>query len=82
MVGLLPDGDLPVPIATAITRELEIVGSFRFHDEMDSVINALASGLLQIEPVITHEFALDDAMTALNTAVDSTSSGKVLLRFS
>lgn len=82
MVGLLPDGDLPVPMATAITRELDIVGSFRFHDEMDSVIEALASEQLLIDPVITHEFALDDAMAALETAVDSATSGKVLLRLS
>jgi L-idonate 5-dehydrogenase len=81
MVGLLPDGDQPVPIATAITRELDLVGSFRFHDEIDAVIDALARGTLHIEPIITHEFALEDAAEALGTAIDPTSSGKVLLRF-
>lgn len=82
MVGLLPDGDQPIPIATAITRELDLVGSFRFHDEMDDVIAALASGELLIDPVITHEFDLKDAPVALGTALDPTASGKVLLRFS
>lgn len=82
MVGLLPDGNQPVPIATAITRELDLVGSFRFDGEIDEVIAALADGRLRIDPVVTHEFSLDDALLALETAIDSTASGKVLVRFS
>ncbi len=82
MVGLLPDGDQPVPIATAITKELDVVGSFRFQDEIDAVIEALAHGELQVDPVITHEYALEDALDAMRTASNPTASGKVLLRFS
>ena len=37
MVGLLPSGPQPVPISLAITRELELLGSFRFNDEIDEV---------------------------------------------
>ncbi|MHC9045600.1 L-idonate 5-dehydrogenase [Microbacterium saperdae] len=81
MVGLLPDGNQPVPIATAITRELDLVGSFRFHDEIDAVIAALADGTLSVDPVITHEFDLEDGLAALGMAIDPTASGKVLLRF-
>ena len=44
MVGLLPTGDQPIPISLAITRELELVGAFRFNDEIDEVIAALADG--------------------------------------
>lgn len=82
MVGLLPDGDQPIPIATAITRELDLVGSFRFHDEMDAVIRTLAAGELMIDPVISHAYPLADAMEALHTAADARRSGKVLLEFS
>lgn len=82
MVGLIPGGDQPVPIATAITKELDVVGSFRFHDEIDAVIDALARGDLQVDPVITHEYALVDAAEALHVAIDPATSGKVLLRFS
>ncbi|WP_312180838.1 L-idonate 5-dehydrogenase [Arthrobacter sp.] len=82
MVGLQPDGNQPVPIATAITREIDLVGSFRFDDEIDDVIRALGDGTLHIDPVITHEFALDDALAAFETALDSTASGKVLVTFS
>ncbi|MDJ0456933.1 L-idonate 5-dehydrogenase [Arthrobacter sp. NQ7] len=82
MVGLLPTGMQPVPISLAIARELDLRGSFRFNDEIDQVIAALADGSLHIEPVITHQFPLADAVHAFDVAKDSTASGKVLLSFS
>ena len=81
MVGLLPTGDQPVPMSLAITRELELVGSFRFNDEIDEVIAALSDGSLVVDPVITHEFGLDSALDAFAVAKDASSSSKVLLRF-
>ena len=68
-------------MSLAITRELELVGCFRFNDEIDEVIAALADGTLQVGPVITHEFPLAEALTAFEVAVDSANSGKVLLSF-
>jgi threonine dehydrogenase-like Zn-dependent dehydrogenase len=79
MLGLLPSGEQPALISLAITRELELVGSFRFNDEIDHVIAALADGNLDAGGVITHEFAVEDALEAFAVARDSASSGKVLL---
>jgi len=81
MVGLLPSGQQPALISLAITRELELVGSFRFNDEIDEVIAALADGSLFVAPIVTHEFAVADAHEAFAVAKDSENSGKVLLRF-
>lgn len=81
MVGLLPSGEQPALISHAITRELELIGSFRFNDEIDEVIAALADGSLQAEAAITHEFAVTEALEAFAVANDSSRSGKVLLRF-
>jgi L-idonate 5-dehydrogenase len=81
MVGLLPSGPQPVFISLAITRELELVGSFRFNDEIDDVIAALADRTLRVEPVITHEFPLDRGLEAFDIARNSAESGKVLLNF-
>ncbi len=81
MVGLLPSGEQPVLISLAITRELELVGSFRFNDEIDEVLAALADGSLVVDPVVTHEFDAIDALQAFDVARDSAVSGKVLLRF-
>jgi L-iditol 2-dehydrogenase/L-idonate 5-dehydrogenase len=81
MVGLLPTGPQPVLISLAITRELDLKGSFRFNDEIDEVITALAEGTLTIGPVITHDYPVTDALNAFDTARNSAQSGKVLLNF-
>lgn len=81
MLGLLPPGDQPVPVSLAIARELELVGSFRFSDEIDEVIPALTDGSLRVGPVITHTFGIRDALQALEVARDPERSGKVLLGF-
>lgn len=81
MVGLLPSGEQPVLVSLAITRELELVGSFRFAAEIDDVIAALADGSLFVEPVVTHEFAVENALEGFQTALDASVSGKVLLKF-
>ncbi|MBT8162904.1 MULTISPECIES: L-idonate 5-dehydrogenase [Arthrobacter] len=81
MVGLLPSGPQPVFISLAITRELELLGSFRFNDEIDEVITALADGSLYVDPVVTHEFTLDKGLEAFEVAKNSAESGKVLLNF-
>ncbi|MBT2538641.1 L-idonate 5-dehydrogenase [Arthrobacter sp. ISL-69] len=82
MVGLLPSGPQPVLISLAITRELELMGSFRFNAEIDEVIAALADGTLFVDPVVTHEFPLARGLEAFEVARNSAESGKVLLDFS
>ncbi|TQO21703.1 L-idonate 5-dehydrogenase [Paramicrobacterium agarici] len=81
MVGLLPPGPQPALVSTAITRELDLLGSFRFDAEIDDVIAALADGSLVVDPIATHEFAASDALEAFAVARDASQSGKVLLRF-
>ncbi|MCR1159853.1 L-idonate 5-dehydrogenase [Paenarthrobacter sp. UW852] len=81
MVGLLPSGPQPVYISLAITRELELLGSFRFNDEIEDVIVALADGSLQVDPVVTHEFDLAHGLEAFDVAKNPAESGKVLLNF-
>jgi L-idonate 5-dehydrogenase len=81
MVGLLPSGAQPVAISLAITRELDLRGSFRFNAEMDEVLAALADGSLFVDPVITHEYPFSHAIEAFTTAKDARRSGKVLISF-
>jgi L-idonate 5-dehydrogenase len=45
------------------------------------VIAALADGSLVVDPVITHEFGVDDTLAAFATARDASVSSKVLIRF-
>lgn len=82
MVGMLPPGPQPVEVSLAIGRELTLVGSFRFHEEMDEVLTALADGTLDVGPVVSHTLPVADAVEAFTIALDAASSGKVLLDFS
>jgi L-idonate 5-dehydrogenase len=81
LLGLLPSGKQPVLVSLITTRELELVGSFRFHDEMDEVIEALVDGSLPIDPVITDVYAVEDGLAAFERAANGAVSSKVLLRF-
>lgn len=68
-------------MATAITRELELLGSFRFGDEFAEVITALADGSLQVDGIVSHTFDSTEAEAAFATAADPSLSAKVLLAF-
>ncbi|MGB4777234.1 zinc-binding dehydrogenase, partial [Microbacterium sp.] len=82
MLGLQRSGDILVPMATAITRELTLTGSFRFAGEFDDVIAALADGSLRVGGIVTHEYRVSDALAAFQAAGDAALSSKVLLSFS
>lgn len=81
LLGLQPTGEQPALLSLVVTRELELVGSFRFTDEIDDVIIALADGSLRVDPVITHEFPAAASLEAFAVAADAQASSKVLLRF-
>lgn len=81
LLGLLPAGQQPFPVSQVITRELTVAGSFRFHSEMQPVIDALADGSLKVGRIASHTFPLDQAAEAFSVAADAASSGKVLLTF-
>jgi L-idonate 5-dehydrogenase len=81
MVGMPPRGEQPALLSLVVTRELQLVGSFRFTDEIDDVILAMAERQLVADAIVTHVFAIADALNAFEIALDPT-SGKVLIDFS
>jgi L-idonate 5-dehydrogenase len=79
-VGNLPGTAVSAVLGDLVTREITWVGSYRFVDEIDDALRAMADGL-DVSPVITHRFDLDRAAEALAVAADRGSgSSKVLLR--
>lgn len=79
-LGILPAGDLSIPLASLVAKELLLQGTQRFDVEIDEAIELLLSWP-ELEAVVTHEFAVDQAQDAFATAADSSRSSKVLLRF-
>lgn len=81
-VGNMAASESPAALGQLVTRELEYIGSFRFIDEITDAVDSLAGGL-DVEPLLTHTFDIDDALRAFETAADrSTGSSKVLLKLS
>ena len=81
LLGLQAAGGVTAPLATAITRELILTGSFRFGDEFGEVVRALADGSLDVGSIVTHVVPAADALAAFATAADSSVSSKVVLSF-
>lgn len=79
-VGNLPLDPISIPLGMLVSRELDLRGSFRFHDEMDRALAVLAETPAADE-LITHAFPLDQASDAFGTAVNGEASCKVLLEF-
>ncbi|KNC20138.1 theronine dehydrogenase [Arthrobacter sp. RIT-PI-e] len=78
-VGNLPGTPAPALLGDLVTREITWIGSYRFVEEITDALEAMAGGL-DVSPVITHRFALDDADHAMRVAADRTSgSSKVML---
>ena len=79
-VGNLPGTARRPSLGDLVTRELTWIGSYRFSEEVDDAILALADGL-DVDPLMTHTFGIEDADEALRVAADRTSgSSKVMLR--
>jgi L-idonate 5-dehydrogenase len=78
-VGNLPGGPAPAVLGALVTREITWRGSYRFIDEITDAVAALRDGL-DVDPLITHEFAVTAAPEAF-TAAAAPDSSKVLLRF-
>lgn len=78
-LGMLPAGDLTLPLAALVSKEVVLQGTQRFDSEMEEAIALLASDA-RIESAISHEFSIDDAVEAFACAADAMRSTKVLLR--
>lgn len=80
-LGMLPAGDLTLPLASLISKEVTLQGTQRFDSEIDEAIELLASDP-RIEATISHEFPLAAAEEAFACASDATRSAKVILAIS
>ncbi len=81
-VGNLPGAPAPAALGDLVTREITWIGSYRFVDEISDALKAMAAGL-DVAPVITHTFGIDQAAEAMGVFGDPASgSSKVMLKLS
>ena len=75
-VGTLP-ASVTLPLNMVMARELNLIGSFRFANVFQMSIDLVASGRIDIKPMITSAFRLDELPEAMDTALGKTGSIKV-----
>jgi L-idonate 5-dehydrogenase len=80
LLGLLPPGDTAFPGNLVVTREISVLGAFRFDAEFERALTLLAGGL-DVEAIVTHVLPLSEAVAAFDLAGDRRRACKVLLDF-
>lgn len=75
-------GDMTLPVQAITAKELELRGSFRFHEEFFAAVELMRKGRIDVKPLITHEVALDNAEEGFKLASDRSKAMKAQIRFS
>ncbi len=74
-------GDMTLPVQAMTAKELELRGSFRFHEEFHTGVSLMRRGLVDVKPFITHTLPLQDSRTAFEIAGDRTRAIKAQIAF-
>jgi len=74
-------GDMSVPMNMVVAKELQLVGSFRFHEEFAQAVKLISSGAVDVSPLISATLPLADAVAAFDLANDRSRAMKVQLSF-
>lgn len=74
-------GDMNVPVQAITAKELDLRGSFRFHEEFAIAVKLMQQGVIDVKPLISHTFPLDDALEAFEIASDRTKAMKAQIAF-
>ncbi len=74
-------GDMTLPMMAITAKELSIKGSFRFHGEFTAGVNLMQKGLINVKPLITHTFSIDNALAGFKLVSERTQTIKAQINF-
>jgi L-idonate 5-dehydrogenase len=75
-------GDMTVPMMQVTAKELDLRGSFRFHEEFEMAVQLMQAGRIDVKPLISHTLPLDEAEQAFLIASDRSQAMKAQIAFS
>ena len=78
-VGL--GGTATLPINVLVAKEIELRGTFRFHEEFALAVEMIAKRLVDVQPLISQTLPFAEARAAFDLASDRARSMKVQLAF-
>ncbi len=76
-VGTLPHEPLPFVVNELMAKELDLCGAFRWGIEFDWAVQYLSTRRVDVRPLLTEQFPLQDAVKAFALAKDKNRSTKV-----
>jgi L-idonate 5-dehydrogenase len=74
-------GDMSIPQNMIVAKEIEIRGSFRFHEEFGLAVDLINQRRVDLKPLLTGVYDLADAVAAFEIAGDRSKSMKVQIAF-
>ncbi|MQB09941.1 L-idonate 5-dehydrogenase [Agrobacterium sp. ICMP 6402] len=74
-------GDVSIPQNMVVAKEIEMKGTFRFHEEFGLAVDFINQRRVDLKPLLTGTFPLEEAVAAFETAGDRSRSMKVQLAF-
>ena len=74
-------GDMTLPVQAMTAKELDLRGSFRFHEEFAMAVKLMQSGQINVKPLISHTLKFGDVVEAFELASDRSKAMKVHLDF-
>ncbi|WP_216333275.1 L-idonate 5-dehydrogenase [Rhizobium sp. X9] len=74
-------GDVSIPQNMVVAKEIEMKGTFRFHEEFGLAVDFINQRRVDLKPLLTGTFPLEEAVAAFETAGDRSKSMKVQLAF-
>jgi L-idonate 5-dehydrogenase len=74
-------GEMTLPMNMAVAKEIELRGTFRFHEEFALAVALIGGGLVDVMPLLTETIPLANARAAFELAADRKRAMKVQLAF-
>ena len=80
-VGTLPHEPLPFVVNELMAKELHLRGAFRWRIEFDWAVDYLATRRVDVRPLLSGQYPLQEAVAAFRAAADKNQSTKVQVVF-
>lgn len=77
----LAGAEMTLPLNTAVAKEFDLRGAFRFHEEFAVAVALINQALVDLKPLVSATLPYRDAGRAFALAADRTQAMKVILDF-
>lgn len=81
LVQLGLGGDVSIPQNMIVAKEIDIRGSFRFHEEFALAVDLINRRRVDLKPLLTEVLPIEDAVKAFDLASDRSRAMKVQIAF-